>query len=42
MIALHKIRMTLARATPGDWTAALLAGAVWPVSWFVVAGVFAS
>ena len=41
MTALAHIRTTLARATPGDWTAALLAGAVWPVSWLVVAGVFA-
>lgn len=42
MSTLTQIRTMLARATPGDWTAALLAGAVWPVSWFVMAGVFAS
>lgn len=41
MTALAQIRTTLARATPGDWAAALLAGVAWPAAWFVVAGVLA-
>lgn len=42
MSRVTQIRTTLARATPGDWTAALLARAVWPAAWFVLTGVLAS
>lgn len=38
---LTQIRTTLARATPGDWTAALLAGVAWPAGCLLVRGIFA-